>query len=131
MARWRKWLAASILAGLVSRVPAADWPSFRGAEAGVSRESGLPEAWDGSSGKGVAWKTPIPGQGISSPVVAGGKVFLTACTGYQQKRLVVIALNSADGKVLWQRQFAATGDTTCHPRQRQALLHWAYDSRHI
>ena len=120
MARWSKWLVASILAGLVSRVPAADWPSFRGAEAGVSRESGLPEAWDGPSGKGVAWKAPIPGQGISSPVVAGGKVFLTACTGYQQKRLVVIALNAADGKVLWQRQFAATGDTTCHPTTNMA-----------
>lgn len=29
-----------------------------------------------------------------------------------------------------QLQFACRkGDFTCHPRQRQALLHWAYDSR--
>lgn len=120
MARWHKLLAGCLVAGMAARATAADWPSFRGTEAGVSRESGLPVAWDGPSGKGVAWKTPVPGQGISSPVVAGGKVFLTACTGYQQKRLMVIALNAADGKVLWQRQFAATGDTTCHPTTNMA-----------
>ena len=25
----------------------------------------------------------------------------------------------------------STGDYTCRPKQRQALLHWAYDSRHM
>ena len=29
------------------------------------------------------------------------------------------------------RKACAPGDCTCRPRQRQALLHWAYDSRKI
>lgn len=27
------------------------------------------------------------------------------------------------------KKYCRQGDTTCRPRQRQALLHWAYDSR--
>ncbi|HMA41318.1 MAG TPA: hypothetical protein VKP10_14685, partial [Gemmatimonadales bacterium] len=33
--------------------------------------------------------------------------------------------------VVQLRSACATGDWSCRPRQRQALLHWAYDSRLI
>ncbi|MES2225777.1 MAG: hypothetical protein V4480_03135 [Patescibacteria group bacterium] len=29
------------------------------------------------------------------------------------------------------RMHCRRGDSTCHPRQRQAVLHWAYDSRKL
>ncbi len=59
-----------------------EWPQFRGpGGAGVALEAGsLPESW-GPETEGVRWRTEIPGDGISSPIVADGRVFLT--TAYE------------------------------------------------
>ncbi len=55
----------------------AQWPQWRGPDGlGVSPERDLPLEW--SPTKNIAWKTEIGGRGHSSPVVAGGLVFLTA-----------------------------------------------------
>src|SRR5262249_33630131 len=74
-----------LLATMVSlacfAIAAADdnWPMFRGPHAdGMAPQGKLPEEWTES--KNVAWKTPIPGLGWSSPIVWGQKVFLTTAT---------------------------------------------------
>jgi outer membrane protein assembly factor BamB len=52
--------------------PGVDWPQFRGIRAsGVSEGFALPASWDVAKNQGVAWKTPIPGLGLSSPIVWG------------------------------------------------------------
>jgi outer membrane protein assembly factor BamB len=57
---------------------AADWPSFRGRQAaGVAEGFALPARFSAAGGEGVVWKTRIPGLGHCSPVVAGGRVFVT------------------------------------------------------
>jgi hypothetical protein len=106
-----------LLAGALCGVgPAAgdDWPQFRGARQGVSLESSLPVEW--SSGSGVAWKTPLPGPGHSSPIVSGDRIFLTAFepTGllhnliwWRSGRLLVLSLDRATGRVLWQKEVPA------------------------
>ena len=54
-----------------------DWPEFRGPTGqGHSTERGVPFEW--SESRNVLWKTPVPGLGWSSPVVAGGRVWMTA-----------------------------------------------------
>jgi outer membrane protein assembly factor BamB len=65
---------------IVVHLHAEDWPQWRGPLAsGVSTEQGLPVRW--SDTENVAWKAPITGLGISSPIVAGGRVFVTSQAG--------------------------------------------------
>jgi outer membrane protein assembly factor BamB len=55
------------------------WPQFRGLGANpVGAHARLPERW--STSENVEWSVEIPGLGWSSPIVAGGKVFLTTAT---------------------------------------------------
>jgi outer membrane protein assembly factor BamB len=99
---------------------AQEWTCFRGNECGVSSATGLPVTWDVKTGKGVSWKLELPGKGISSPVVMGDRVYLTAAVGYLEKRLMVLAVDAKTGRQLWKRQFAATGPTACHPTTSMA-----------
>jgi len=80
---------------------ATDWPEFRGADGqGHCTATNLPTAW--SSSKNVAWKTPLPGLGWSSPVVSGGRIFLTTAVSGQGKGLSLRALcvDAATGEIL-------------------------------
>lgn len=52
------------------------WPQFRGPGArGIAEDASFPDRW--SATENVAWKAELPGRGWSSPVVWGGRVFLT------------------------------------------------------
>jgi outer membrane protein assembly factor BamB len=82
----------------------------------VAEDAGLPAAWDGRDGTNVRWKADLPGRGVSSPVVAGGRVYVTACSGARQGRLHVLCFDAATGRRLWERQLEATGNTLCHPK---------------
>jgi outer membrane protein assembly factor BamB len=53
------------------------WTQFRGpSKLGISEEPRAPREW--SEGRNVRWKTPLPGEGWSSPLIANGKVWMTA-----------------------------------------------------
>jgi outer membrane protein assembly factor BamB len=56
------------------------WPQFRGpGGSAVADDAKLPITW--SATKNVAWVAEVPGNGWSSPVVAGGRVFVTTARG--------------------------------------------------
>jgi outer membrane protein assembly factor BamB len=62
---------------LTTAALAADWPQFRGpASNPVGDSTQLPEKW--SKTENVEWMTPLEGRGWSSPIVTGGKVYVTA-----------------------------------------------------
>ena len=107
-------LRAAVLGFACSPAAAADWPQFRGPNgSAVSSETGLPVGF--TEKEGLRWKVETPGRGVSSPVVVGGKVFVTSTSGPNGDRLHVVAYDAGTGAKLWHRQFAATGPTFCHP----------------
>ncbi len=106
-----------------------DWPQWRGPLAnGVSPHGDPPLRW--SETENVAFKVPVPGRGLASPIVWGDRIFLLttvaaddeayaasqeAAAGKLERqewppsvepvkqRFVVLALARDDGRVLWQR----------------------------
>src|SRR5262249_13240708 len=72
---------------LLGACAGADWPAWRGPTGrGHTAEKDLPLKWHAKTGENVLWKAPLPGadgkgrqdQNQSSPIVQGGRVFVTA-----------------------------------------------------
>ncbi len=75
---------ALALAGVPGTAEAEDWPNWRGPlGTGVSPESSLPTEWGPDT---VAWKIPLAGLSVSSPVVAGERVFVSSQAGRGPRR---------------------------------------------
>jgi outer membrane protein assembly factor BamB len=90
---------------------AGDWPQFRGPDStGVAADAKIPAQ------PKIDWSAPLPGRGLASPIVVGGKVFITCSSGPKQERLHLICFNAADGSKVWERQLRATGRTMTHPK---------------
>ena len=91
-------ITLSLLFALVGCVARADdWPAFRGPTGqGHSADRGVPFEW--SEQKNVAWKTPIPGRGWSSPVVAGGRVWVTTSVKDRGASLRAMAFDAETGR---------------------------------
>jgi len=72
-------VAALLCAPLAAWSTELTWPQFRGPNANpVGSDAALPDRW--SKSENVEWVAPIPGRGWSSPIVVGGKVFITTVT---------------------------------------------------
>ena len=68
--------STAVLAGDASAERLANWPGWRGPLAnGVAPHGDPPIKWDQKTN--VKWKTEIPGQGSSSPIVWGNQIFIT------------------------------------------------------
>jgi outer membrane protein assembly factor BamB len=108
-----------------------NWPQWRGPGGlGIAAGSDYAEEW--SLDKNIAWKVPVPGRGLSSPIVWGDRLFLTTSVkgdqvpgrtapehldfqyrpGYLhpdseavdfKHTLKVLAYDTRNGKLLWER----------------------------
>jgi outer membrane protein assembly factor BamB len=132
---------------------AQNWPQFRGPQgSGVADDQHPPVNWDIGSGRGVVWKTSIPGLGHSSPVIWGDRLFLTTAIssnpnsvfepvakGEQdfrsdtaQHQWRVYALDRLTGKIVWDRlAYEGVAKIPRHPHNSYASATPATDGRHV
>ena len=79
---------------------ARQWPRFRGPEGGgVAAGPEAPLNWDAATGAGIAWKAAVPAPGFNSPIVWGGKVFVSGATRESRE---VFCFDAADGRLVWR-----------------------------
>lgn len=112
----KRLLSAAILTlVLIATAHAGNWPNWRGPDnQGHSTEANLPLTW--SDKENVKWKVALPDQGNSTPIVWGGRIFLTQASEKKDwppkppsgapasaHKRSLWCLNRTDGKVLWQK----------------------------
>ena len=92
---------------------AADWPQWRGPHRdGSSTETGLLKQWP-ADGPKLLWKASGLGAGFATVAVVGDRIFTAGDLGESS---FVIALNRADGSLLWKAALGKPGGGPPGPR---------------
>jgi len=108
---------------------AENWPRFRGPTGqGLSSETNLPTRW--SPAENIAWKTEIPGQAWSSPIVWDNRVFLTTATD-EGAACHVLCLDADSGKILWDKEVFRQSPGRKENRNSYATPTPVTDGRHV
>ena len=114
MVRSRIFCVLALIIGLNSLVSASDWSRFRGPNgSGISSDTAsTPVEW--SPDRNVRWKTPLPGAGVSSPIVVGDLLFVTCYSGYganfgkiEDLKRHLVCVDRSSGKILWDKSVDA------------------------
>ncbi len=91
----------------------SDWPQWRGPDrSGVSNEKGLLKQWP-AGGPKLAWQVNDIGDGYSTPVVVGTRIYLMSNQGMDNE--FVQALSTKDGKPIWTTRVGNVGNPNQNP----------------
>ena len=118
------------------------WPAFRGANAaGVADGQPTAVKWNAPASENVAWKTPVPGVAVSSPIVWGDRVFVSTAVSSDPSQGIrtglygdvepvndsskhtwrILSLDKKTGKVIWDKvAHEGVPKTKRHPKSSQA-----------
>lgn len=138
---------------IVAPLAAENWPGFRGPGArGVAESANLPISWNVDTGQNIAWKTAIPGLGLSSPVIWDNLIFLTTAVSSNpqmvfeaklkgerddrqdpaEQQFRVLAIDKRSGRVAWNELAAKTKPRVLrHPHNSYASPTPATDGEHL
>src|SRR5947208_9477847 len=106
--RFAIWsLAIGVLGFSASAADQAQWGQAWSRNM-VSAEKGLPDKFDPKSGLNIKWTAELGNETHSTPVVAGGRVYIGTNNGkprdpkHQGDRGVMMCFSEKTGKLLWQ-----------------------------
>ena len=144
-------ISACLLTG--ATLSAQHWPAFRGANAaGVADGTPTAVKWNAATGENVAWKTPVAGVAVSSPIVWGDRVFVSTAISSDPNQGIrtglygdvepvndsskhtwrLVALDKKSGKILWDKvAYEGAPKTKRHPKSSQASATPVTDGRHV
>ena len=90
------------LALAAATTTAQEWTRFRGPNgSGIGHAPELPAKITDAN---VHWKLALPGEGHSSPVLWGERLFLT-CSASEAGGISVLCINAKEGTIIWKREF--------------------------
>jgi len=96
----------------------ADWPQWRGpGRGGTSPERGLLRQWP-AGGPKLLWQVNDIGDGYSTPVVVGSRIYLMSNRGMDNE--FVQALSARDGKPVWTTRVGNVGNPDQNPPYAKA-----------
>ena len=94
------------------------WPRWRGPSGqGLVSPGKYANTW--SPTRNVKWKVRVPGEGNSSPIVWGDRLYLTTAQNGGAK-LTLVAFNRADGKQVWESPIPQNGIEYVHQKNGHA-----------
>ena len=89
----------------------ADWLRLLGPNGTGKAPEGSKPPLKWSNSENLAWKTDLPGAGASSPIIVGGKVFVTCYlgvdAGIEKLKRHLVCIEKASGKIMWDKSVPA------------------------
>ncbi len=118
----------TVLLGLPGLQAEDNWTQFRGPTGrGHSTAGDVPIKWNMDS---VIWKKTLKGQGQSSPVNWGDRIFLTSASEDGRERYV-FCLDRKDGKLLWEKTITCAAPENPHKMNSYATPTCATDGKRV
>jgi len=117
--------ALALLLLAASKLPADDWPQFRGPNCTGISASTRPLPVKFSPTEGLRWSADV-GDGIGGAVVAAGRLFVSGMTG--DETVTLFGFDAATGKQLWRRDWKTGKLAEVHRTNSQASSTPAADS---
>jgi hypothetical protein len=111
--RWESATQAVLCLLVFSASAFADWPQAAGPHHDYQVSGLAPTEFSVARHQRVLWTAALPNTGESTPVVAGGRVFVTCHTpmtadGQSGREILAMCFDAGSGKEVWRRELPAT-----------------------